>query len=122
MDNTTMDVRLEHWTQLVQDCVNSGLTKKEWCEKNQIQPKTFYYWQRRVRQNALAVRPVPTDSTAITEIEIPSDSGETRIRFQDHPFFQPDIVIRDRTLTIEISNTASKQLLSNIGQVIRYVG
>ena len=122
MDNSTMAVRLEHWTQLVQNCVNSGLSKKEWCEKNQIPPKTFYYWQRRVRQNALAVQPALSDSTAITEIEIPSNSDETGIRVQDRPCFQPDVVIRDRTLTIEISNTASKQLLSCIGQVIRYVG
>ena len=42
MDNSTMAVRLEHWTQLVQNCVNSGLSKKEWCEKNQIPPKTFF--------------------------------------------------------------------------------
>lgn len=120
MDNTTMNVRLEHWTQLIQSCLSSGLSKKEWCEQNQIPPKTFYYWQRRVRQNALTLQPVSADNTAITEIQIPSIPDGTGRQCQEQPYFQPDVIIRDRTLTIEISNTASKQLLSNIGQVFRY--
>lgn len=121
MDNLTHAVRLEQWTTIVQNCANSGLTKKEWCRQNNIKTKTYYYWQRRVRKHALMMgnnSSVP--DTSFTEIRIREPlTGCPQASGTPHSF-QPDVVIRNRTLTIEISNTASDRLLTLIGKVTTY--
>lgn len=121
MDKSTHAVRLEQWTKLVQCCADSGLTKKEWCSQNNIKLKTYYYWQRRVRNHALMLKTaVPAPDTAFTEVKlrgtVPADTASSK----DIPDFRADVVIRSRTLTIEISNTASDRLLSVIGKVAVY--
>ena len=123
MDKSTHAVRLEQWTKLVQCCADSGLTKKEWCIQNNIKLKTYYYWQRRVRNHALTLKTVGPDSdTVFTEVKLRgADQADSSVSedaaAQD---FRADVVIRSRTLTIEISNTASDRLLSVIGKVAVY--
>lgn len=36
MDKITHEVRLANWTNLIQDCLSSGLSKKQWCLENQV--------------------------------------------------------------------------------------
>ena len=31
MDKITRQVRIEHWTQIMNECLNSGMNKTEWC-------------------------------------------------------------------------------------------
>lgn len=52
MDKSTHKIRLEQWTAIVNECLSSGLNKTEWCRQNGINDKVFFYWQRRVRENA----------------------------------------------------------------------
>jgi transposase-like protein len=41
--------RLNNWATLIADCLNSGLTKREWCRQNGIKEHVFYYWLKKVR-------------------------------------------------------------------------
>ena len=81
MDKSTHAVRLEQWTKLVQSCADSGLTKKEWCSQNNIKLKTYFYWQRRVRNHALMVKTAASSDpdTAFAELRlqgaVPADSS-----------------------------------------------
>jgi hypothetical protein len=81
MDKSTHAVRLEQWTKLVQSCADSGLTKKEWCSQNNIKLKTYFYWQRRVRNHALMVKAAASSDpdTAFAELRlqgaVPADSS-----------------------------------------------
>ena len=34
------------WRERVRECKTSGLTVAEWCEKNHINKKTYFYWQK----------------------------------------------------------------------------
>ena len=43
-------LRLSHWARLIQSRNQSGLSVIEWCRNNGTSPKTFYNWQRRVRE------------------------------------------------------------------------
>ena len=38
--------------ELVMQCRKSGLSDRQWCLDNDIVPSTFYYWVRRLRQQA----------------------------------------------------------------------
>jgi hypothetical protein len=68
----THEVRLQQWGRTVKDCRNSGKSVKSWCAENNINIKTYYYWQRKVCQSTcrelvmnhpqptLAITPTPT--------------------------------------------------------------
>ena len=42
------DYRAQTWTMLIQECSNSGLTKREVCRRRGISEKSFYYWLRKL--------------------------------------------------------------------------
>ena len=42
-------VRLEQWAQVMQTRKESGKSVRAWCVANNINEKTFYYWQRKLR-------------------------------------------------------------------------
>ena len=44
MDKITRQVRIEHWTQIMNECLNSGMNKTEWCRANGISDKQFFYF------------------------------------------------------------------------------
>lgn len=52
------DYRSQTWAMLIQECTNSGLTKREFCRQRGISEKSFYYWLRKLRsQMAEAAAP-----------------------------------------------------------------
>ena len=101
MDKITRQVRIEHWTQIMNECLNSGMNKTEWCRANGILDKHFFYWQRILRKeafvastsNELLVITSPADETRLqkisfVEISLPMKQESVRNGFH------PDIVIR----------------------------
>ena len=52
MDKITHQVRIEYWTKIMNECLNSGMNKTEWCRANGISDKQFFYWQRILRKEA----------------------------------------------------------------------
>ena len=38
------------WTQRIADCKSSGISTQEWCEKNRIHIKTYYYWHNKIHK------------------------------------------------------------------------
>ena len=52
------EYRAQTWARLIQECNNSGLTKREFCQQRGISEKSFYYWLRKMRsQMAEAAAP-----------------------------------------------------------------
>ena len=43
--------RAQNWAMLIQECNNSGLTKREFCQQRGISEKSFYYWLRKLRSH-----------------------------------------------------------------------
>lgn len=127
----THQVRAEHWAKIMNECINSGMSKTAWCRANGISVKQFFYWQRILRreafensQNSLLpatagphqemapMVPATQRAVSFTEIKLPSSSQNTA------PVFHPDLVIRKGSLILEISNSASDELLSRIGGLL----
>ena len=42
MDKITRQIRIEHWTQIMNECLNSGMNKTEWCRANGISDKQSF--------------------------------------------------------------------------------
>ena len=50
-------IRLQEWAQEIEACQASGLTVAEWCKKNNIKTKNYYYHLKVVREHSLATLP-----------------------------------------------------------------
>jgi hypothetical protein len=48
----TSDYRAQQWIEIIRACKASGQSKKNWCEENQVNIKSFYYWQTKFRKEA----------------------------------------------------------------------
>lgn len=63
------EVKLKQWTEIVTACRNSGITIRSWCRENGVNEKQYHYWQRKLREMALAnienPAPIVSSSTSI---------------------------------------------------------
>lgn len=108
MDKITHQVRAEHWAKIMNECINSGMSKTAWCRANGISEKQFFYWQRILRREAFEnsqnsslpatvgpdqeLTPATQRTVSFTEIKLPSSSQSTA------PGFHPNLVIRKGNL------------------------
>lgn len=119
MDQITHQVRLANWKKIVEQCNDrpQGTTVKQWLIDNGISDKTYYYWLRRVRQEAyrqmnpaLSAVPPPPGQQAVTFAEIP-------VPGHADGSFQADAMIRTDSMVIGISNSISDNLLAKLLEV-----
>ena len=83
------EYRAQTWAMLIQECNNSGLTKREFCRQRGISEKSFYYWLRKLRSQMaeaagpqlvqLDPAPAPDDMLQIqyrgAELKLPAGVG-----------------------------------------------
>ena len=48
--NMTMEYRLKHWTSIIKECKESGLSVRAYCESAGIHENRYYYWQKKLRE------------------------------------------------------------------------
>ena len=122
MDKTTHQIRREQWAQIINNCLESGQSKKAWCRDNGICEKSFYYWQRILRNEAyIEMKQLPAQISVPQKPELPVAFVElkpTAAETEQTPFFRPDIVLRRGQLILEISNTVSPELLKHLGGLL----
>lgn len=120
MDKITHQVRAEHWTRILNECMNSGMSKTAWCRANGISEKQFFYWQRILRREAFEASQNPTFPPVVAPEQLPATQRAVPFAEIKLPAaspgepsaFRPDLVIRKGDLVVEISNSASEKLLS----------
>ena len=122
MDKITHQVRAEHWTRILNECMNSGMSKTAWCRANGISEKQFFYWQRILRRESYETsQNSPLPVVAQTE---PLSVAQRTVSFAEikrptaSPVFRSDLVIWKGNLVLEISNSASSELLSRVGGIL----
>lgn len=122
MDKITHKVRREQWTKIINECLASGMNKTAWCREHGISDKSFFYWQRRLREDAYVSTIEPPSLPAVKTVNVPAAPSVdfVQLKFPEQPAvssvaFRPDIIIRKDSFSLEISNTASAELLSRIG-------
>ena len=60
--------RTQNWAMLIQECNNSGLSKREFCPQRGISEQNFYYCLRKLRSHmaeAASPQPVQLEPPAI---------------------------------------------------------
>ncbi|MBR6841565.1 MAG: IS66 family insertion sequence element accessory protein TnpB [Lachnospiraceae bacterium] len=121
MDQTTHEVRLEQWTEIITQCQNrsDSQTAKEWLAENGISEKTYYYWLRKIRRKAYdslekELPAVSQESAPVVALaELPTEGILTQ---------EPAtaLTIRTRKSTIEISTAVSDTLMVELVKAVAH--
>ena len=120
MGKITHKVRCEQWTSIIKECLASGMPKTTWCREHGISDKSFFYWQRILREEAYLTTLENTLTPAVKENPVPTTTDFIEIKMTDQASsatspFKPDVVIRRGAVSIEISNKATEELLNKVG-------
>ena len=109
--------KLLEWKDRVADRRSSGMSVKEWCEENGCSPKTYYRWEQeilgKVRQIAKA-----QSQPVLAELPLAKPVQDCSLK---RDVFVPAAVIRIGQMELELSNTVSAELLSQLKGLMRFV-
>ncbi len=84
------EYRTQQWTMLIRECQSSGLSNREFCRQRGVSEKSFYYWLRKLREQAVDTVPnlVPLEA-------VPMLTGMLQIRFKGAEISVPETVDMD---------------------------
>ena len=114
----THEVRLQQWSKTVKECRSSGKSVKSWCDGQNINIKTYYYWQKKVCQatcRELAMNHLQP-STAVNAAPIPVFA---EFRKPEPPSGQLALTIQRDHLEIQIYRGADAVIVETVLQAIR---
>lgn len=118
MDQSTYEVRLAQWTEIVQAATTrpADILLKDWLCDNGISKDQYYYWQRKVRAHAYDSMQKATNNTSVSTVafaEVPMSlnySGAIVLGIQHDA--SPAAVINIRGISISLFSNASSELIS----------
>lgn len=124
MDQCTHEVRLQYWKNIISQCQArpAGQTARQWMHENGICEKTYYLWQRRIRQETYELMnapaemvPVSYQKEAVSFAEIPfcSSNNASHIHPADYGM-TPVAVIKTSTCQVAVSGDIPETLLAGI--------
>ena len=88
------EVRLHEWAAQIQSQQQSGLNVRSWCAQNGINPKTYYYRLRRVREECVEVAP------AVVPLNVPKQGGSIHIVKNDLQISLPADIPSDTLVSL----------------------
>ena len=83
MDKITHKVRCEQQTNIIKECLASGMPKTTWCREHGISDKSFFYWQRILREEAYLTTLENTLTPAVKENSAPTTTDFIEIKMTD---------------------------------------
>lgn len=126
MDECTHNVRAEHWKEIISQCQQrpADQSAKQWLDQNGIREQSYYYWQRKFRQQAFdqmnsfsdslpAVK--ETGKTDFVELSFPSDrKSESSAGIPSTSMHAPVAMLQTSAFSLAFTNEISEKLLAFI--------
>ena len=109
--------KLLEWKDRVADCRSSGMSVRHWCEENGCSPKTYYRWEQEILGK---VRQIAKTQSLPVLAELPLTKPVQDCSLK-RDLFVPAAVIRIGQMELELSNTVSTELLSQLKGLMRLV-
>ncbi|KNY28315.1 IS66 family insertion sequence element accessory protein TnpA [Pseudobacteroides cellulosolvens] len=60
------NMKYQIWKERIADYSSSNLKAQEWCNKNNLSIKTFYYWLRRFNKETISSSNTPNEFVPVT--------------------------------------------------------
>ena len=130
MNEETKRMKLIYWSGVIKEAKSSGMKITDWCEKNQITNRQYYYWHKKVMHdtytNFVEGGLFPDDALDISQQTLPSvpDFAELTVPNKaSGPGFHGDagIDIKCKDFTISVSPDFSEGDLARVLKVIHHV-
>lgn len=100
--------RIEYWELVMADFRDSGLSRTEYCSKNDIKISTFDYWKRKLSD----VKAYAEDAgSRFAELKLSSDIEPESV---EAPGFQTEMVINYGRFSICINSKTPSDLISRV--------
>lgn len=125
MDRNSHKVHREQWLRIVTECNNrdQSISKIQWCRMNEVNVKSFYYWQRRFR-NELLVQSAASATQVPAFVDITSQvSGSAPISEEAVPAERtlvPELMIQSGDFRVYVSGAVQEQTLGTVMKVLRH--
>jgi len=112
IDECTRAIRTQQWVGIVKACNDSGKSRAEWCTENRIGLKKFYYWQNKLKNEAVDKVTKQTESCEIVPLKIADkvDLNDTTVTSK--------ITIKKSDISIEIADGTTAQTVEMILKVL----
>lgn len=127
MDPKIRQIRRDRWLQIILAATNSGITKKQWCKEHQVSTKTFYRWQKIIREEEagrfqqMRLSYSPGSAPAPTVQMLPSvDTSDTAME-SAAPVLQairPEIILQAGKYQMVIGGGITENTLATVLRVI----
>ena len=108
--------KLLEWKDRVADCRSSGMSVKHWCEENGCSPKTYYRWEQEILGKVRQIAKAPSQPV-LAELPLAKPVQDCSLK---RAVFVPAAVIRIGQMELELSNTVSAELLSQLKGLMRF--
>ena len=114
MKKVSHEMNLQKWTQIVEKCRSSGQTAVKWCVENNINIKTYYYWQRKVCNavcNELTISNNNVEQTpAFAEVILPNRRTS-----------EVAITISLNNISLQIHNGADESVIAQTLRILKSI-
>ena len=122
MDQVTQaktELRLQNWSELITDCQSSCMTVKAWCELHDINVKTYYYWLRKIRKQALENSPIPAGSLS-AKAETPVSFRKLQVQ-SPVSGMQAAVIVHLPQATVEVAQGTDQQTVEAVLRALRCI-
>jgi len=118
--NVKSQLRLQQWAKIIADCQASDMTVVAWCEANNINIKSYYYWLRKVRNHTLEQMPQLTEN-----LPVPTEDDPVTFKRLDVQTPVPEaaaaVIIRLPNATVEVNEGTSQQTVQAVLMALQAV-
>lgn len=131
---TLHQANLAKWSNLFHEQKSSGLSVKDWCAQNNVTIHAFYYWKRLAKE--AYVQSLIPDIVPLTPPSLPKSIPDSLVPSHDSRDLHnsrnlsdtqgsdvpraDSITISADNIRIEISTSASDELITRIIKAVRY--
>ena len=113
---TAHEYRMHHWIEKIRQCRNSGMTIKAFCQSQDLNIKSYYYWQRQIREAANKELVEAQNSDSENRI-IPDGWAQlSKPKFTED---QPSLTIEISGFHIAANKTTDFELLAKVCRMLR---
>lgn len=111
----TQEINYQKWSEIIEECRNSGMQVSKWCKEKDVSLRQYYYWQNKIckkvseNQPALKEKNTSIDIPTFTEIKLPVINELKEIA----------LTVSINDTTIQIHNYADESTVATTLRIIK---